>query len=339
VTTSTTAPTTTTTSIAPAPQEVQGAAALGIAPGRLFSFAPARLAGLEALVRMVDYTALAILVGGLVFVAVLWPEGAGLGRTRRLLVGALVVSFVATAYTLGLKGASLRGLAALDAFRPSVATGVLGTHVARALLARLGFLLLAVPVVSVLVLWPSQALRSIWWRGAGAVAAAGTLFTHCLTGHASTQGPATAAVDFVHLTGAALWLGGLVVLAVVLLPRRRADEVRAVVPRFSKLALGSVSTMVVAGSTMLVLLSPRWGGLLTSGYGRALFFKLGFVSLLLAAAWRARTFTQRHFVRSSGTGTGVVSLQPLLFAVGIELALAVAVLSFTAVLVGRPPPT
>jgi hypothetical protein len=56
------------------------------------------------------------------------------------------------------------------------------------------------------------------------------------------------------------------------------------------------------------------------------------VALLLVAAQQARTFTERRPVRDS------THLRPLLTAVGAELALAVVILSSTAVLVGRVPP-
>ncbi|HLF40403.1 MAG TPA: CopD family protein, partial [Acidimicrobiia bacterium] len=83
-------------------------------------------------------------------------------------------------------------------------------------------------------------------------------------------------------------------LAGVVLPRRRADELSALVPRFSRLAFASVATAVVAGTALLVLLSPRWGALPGSGYGRILALKLGLVGVILASASRAREFVNRQ---------------------------------------------
>jgi putative copper export protein len=137
----------------------------------------------------------------------------------------------------------------------------------------------------------------------------------------------------VHLVGVAIWLGGLVFLAAVVLPRRRSDEVRVLLPRFSRVAFGAVSAMVVAGAVMVTRVVPKLTDLPHTGYGRMLLLKLAFVALLLVAAQQARTFTERKLVRDS------TRLRPLLTAVGVELTLAVVILTSTAVLVGRVPPS
>ncbi|HEY0397730.1 MAG TPA: CopD family protein, partial [Acidimicrobiia bacterium] len=104
-------------------------------------------------------------------------------------------------------------------------------------------------------------------------------------------------------------------------------------PRFSSLAFTAVAAMVVAGAVMVTRVVPKLSALPQTGYGRMLLLKLAFVALLLVAAQQARTFTERRLVKDS------TRLRPLLTAVGVELTLAIVILSSTAVLVGRVPPS
>jgi copper transport protein len=287
----------------------------------------------QAVVRLLDYTSLAILIGGGFFLARVWTAGTGERRAHRLLWWALLGSAVATLLTFGLTAAGLRGVSALEALDPSVMGAVLGTRFSRVILARAAFLGLAFLALTMLTLGREQAVRSRWWRMLAGMAGGGVLLTHALLGHASSEGFAARLAVFVHLVGVAAWLGGLVFLGVVVLPRRRADELRALLPRFSTLAFTAVSAMVVAGAVMVLRVAPKVTELPQTGYGRMLLLKLLFVGLLLAAAQRARTFTERRLVKDA------TRLRPLVAAVGVELVLAVVILSSTSVLAGRVPPS
>jgi copper transport protein len=287
----------------------------------------------EAVVRFVDYASLAVLVGGGFFLALVWTEGIGERRARHLLWWALLGSALSTLRSFGLTAAGLRGVGALDALRPSIMAAVLGTRFARVLTARALFLALGSVTLAMLTLGGDRAVRSRWWQVLAGVAAGGVLLTHALLGHASSEGLVGRLAVLVHLVGVSIWLGGLVFLAAVVLPRRRPEEVRVLLPRFSGLAFTAVAAMVVAGAVMVTRVVPKLSALPQTGYGRVLLVKLGFVALLLVAAQQARTFTERRLVQDS------TRLRPLLTAVGVELGLAVAILTSTAVLVGRVPPS
>jgi putative copper export protein/methionine-rich copper-binding protein CopC len=287
----------------------------------------------QAAVRFLDYTCLAVLIGGGFFLALVWRDGTRERRAQQLLWWALLGSAAATVLTFGLTAAGLRGVGALDALNPSVMGAVLGTRFSRIIAARVVFLALGFVALALLTLGQDRAVRSRWWLALAGVAGGGVLVTHALLGHASSEGLLARVAVLVHLVGVAVWLGGLVFLAVVVLPRRRSDEVRVLLPRFSSLAFTAVSAMVVAGAVMVTRVVPRLSALPQTGYGRMLLLKLAFVALLLVAAQQARTFTERKLVKDS------TRLRPLLTAVGVELTLAVVILSSTAVLVGRVPPS
>ena len=287
----------------------------------------------QALVRFLDYASLAVLIGGGFFLARVWSEGTGERRAQRLLWWALLGSAVATLLTFGLTAAGLRGASALEALDPSVMGAVLGTRFSRVITARALFLGLGFVALTALTVGREQAVRSRWWQALAGVAGGGVLLTHALLGHASSEGFAARLAVFVHLVGVAVWLGGLVFLAAVVLPRRRSEELRTLLPRFSSLAFTAVSAMVVAGAVMVLRVAPKVTELPQTGYGRMLLLKLAFVGLLLAAAQRARSFTERRLVKDA------TRLRPLLTAVGVELVLAVVILSSTSVLAGRVPPS
>src|SRR5262249_24055033 len=112
-----------------------------------------------------------------------------------------------------------------------------------------------------------------------------------LSGHAfgaRELGPAAVGVDSLHLVAAAVWLGGLVHFAVLLTgalaaaARERAEVLRTLVPRGSKVALVSVAMLVVTGAF------SAWeqvGGLDTltvTAYGQSLLLKLALVAVLVA---------------------------------------------------------
>ena len=331
------------------------------------SFAP--LSRAQDAARLAASASLAVFVGSLSFVALLWWAGALVPRLRLIVWASLVVALLANAGALGLKGAAVQGRSTLAALSPSSLAALNGTHVGKVLVARMGLLVLAVPVVAFMTMAPERALGSDLWHFAAAASSLGAVATHGWLSHAWSEGILVAAVHVVHLAAISVWLGGLVILAAVVLPRRQVEELGDLVPRFSRLAFRSVVTAVVAGSVLLVLISPRWGALPTSEYGRFLIVKLLLVVGLIAAASRARGFVRRRFPTAGaasfgppdqeveprlGVSTGAPvatvlathpgppaaapALRPFVNAVAGELCIAASILTATAFLVGRAPP-
>jgi putative copper export protein/methionine-rich copper-binding protein CopC len=311
--------------------------AVDVTAGPALPFRPGQTAGIETAVRLAGYVSLAVLIGGAVLLVGLWPQGATLVRARRLLWLGLAGALGSTVLTLGLKGAGVKGLTAVSAFRPDVVSTVFGTHFGNVLLTRAALLLAAVPMLAMLARRPERAVRSSAWQVTASVVGAGMVTTHCLTGHAYAAGTGATLAALAHLTGATIWLGGLIMLAVVLLPRSQWDEGRIVIPGFSAMAEKAVALMAVAGMALFILLQPGWDELAASGWGQLFFTKLVLVAFILALGSKARSFTRRHLVRMAADGTA--SLRPLAATVAAELALAMGVLTATALLVSRNSPS
>lgn len=140
------------------------------------------------------------------------------------------------------------------------------------------------------------------------------LLSSALIGHALSTDPAWLSVglDWLHLAAMAVWLGGLIGLALVL-PRllgplptsggsvragavdgAGAEDPRAalvalrwrvlagVLPRFSQLAIGSMAVLAITGTYSALRNVGTFEQLVTTDYGRALLIKLGLLSLVLA---------------------------------------------------------
>jgi copper transport protein len=148
-----------------------------------------------------------------------------------------------------------------------------------------------------------------------------------ISGHSSVSDTEEIA-DWLHLSAATLWVGGLVQLGLVVWPT--APELRATAfRRFSRVATVCVAVLIAAGTYLSIERLPALHDLWRSGYGHVLLVKLGLVALALAwgAAHQfvAMPRLERHGARLARSLLG-------------ESAVAMAVLLAAAVLVDSKPP-
>src|SRR5205823_4856798 len=137
--------------------------------------------------------------------------------------------------------------------------------------------------------------------------------------------------DWVHLSAACLWLGGLVQLALVVWPL--APELRrSAFLRYARLAPVLISLLVAAGIYLSILRLPQFSDLWSEGYGRVLLVKLALVSVALAWGGLHHTFA-RPLVERGHPIVGKLSRSLL-----GEASVGMAVLLAAAVLVDSKPP-
>jgi copper transport protein len=165
------------------------------------------------------------------------------------------------------------------------------------------------------------ALLPLTWVSAG----------RSVTGHYAAAKTVLASLHIVAMT---VWLGGLVVLVVILLPQDDPTALHGALPRFSPVAATSVA--VLAGSGLLHAVAEADGitRLLHSGYGALLLAKLAAFSIMLLLGNEGRRYTGHRFE------TLIVAhrsrLQILCLAVGAEIAIGTIVLSLSAALTLAP---
>lgn len=161
-------------------------------------------------------------------------------------------------------------------------------------------------------------------------------------GHASQAplAPLQIATDAAHLTGAAIWVGGLPCLALVLMHTPRAvpeggrKVASAALGNFSRVALWSVVLISVTGLVRLLGEVAAPAQLVTTAYGRSIVLKASLLLPILLLAVR-----NRRVVAAMGGGwtPSAARLRAVARSVQMELTIASAIIVVAAVLVAQVP--
>lgn len=168
--------------------------------------------------------------------------------------------------------------------------------------------------------WPALGLSAVLVTGLS------------LSGHQGTEPNATVAselADWVHLMAAAVWVGGVATLALFVWPLAPDLRQRAFLG-FSRLAVGLVAAMVLAGIYLALVRLPELSDLWQTGYGQLLLLKIAIVALALA--WGG---FHHSFVRPRLEAGGHPRVRASLIG---EAAVAAAVLLAAAMLTNASPP-
>jgi copper transport protein len=156
-----------------------------------------------------------------------------------------------------------------------------------------------------------------------------------LSGHDAVDAgssKATELADWVHISAASLWLGGLLALAIAVWPVAPALRREAFL-RFSRVAVVLVAVVLAAGTYLTLVRVPHLRDLWTQRYGVVLLVKISLVAL--AVGWGA----VHHFlVRPRLAGAGAGTLSRIGRSLAGESMVGVAVLLAAAVLVDSKPP-
>jgi copper transport protein len=254
-------------------------------------------------------------------------------RARRLALGGVGIALVGSVVLLlsqALNAASKIGLSVIWSVLSDTRFGTLW-------LVRLPLLGALAALFSWRLLWSTHAPRRSFI--APFVVGLATALPFSLNSHAAAQtvGRQLAiAVDWLHLLGASIWVGGLLVMVASLVLLRGLPSMQrrvvyaAVIPRFSTLAIGSVIVLVVTGFYASWLEVGNLAALADTGYGKTLIVKLVLIVPLLAlGAWNLLVLGPRMLLRQEA---------PKHFGrtVKTEALLAVSVLLVVGVLTGLP---
>ena len=259
-------------------------AVTGLAQNLLHNQTGVRAVGVTyGVVRGVYYAGTALLLGTLFFAGFLWDEARRLRRTAQVLWTGWILTFVATVLAVLLQGIYGAALSFSAIFRWSLISSVLGTSFGHMSLLRLALLLAAVPVLRLLLRDPDEQPLPSWWRPVTAVGAAGVALTFALSGHAHTGTLPSLGVpaDVIHILAMSVWLGGLALLVYAVFPHRGVDQLRVVVPRFSRTAVVCVVALVVTGTFQAWRQVGSLHALRTTDYGHTLLVKLVLVLVLV----------------------------------------------------------
>ncbi|HUR62958.1 MAG TPA: copper resistance protein CopC [Candidatus Thermoplasmatota archaeon] len=299
-----------------------------------------------ALSRALLYAGFSLAFGGAAFLA--WMRRAGTEGLAR--------SAVAWGAALHLAGTLVLVQTTMD--EAGIHWGQLGgSAIGRILLARL---LLGAAAWVLAMLAQARPTRTGPWAAVLLLLGAG--LGAARLGHGSSDGPATIALDLLHLAATATWVGSLVLLLATLRRAARdgADpaDLRAVGIRYGTLALACVVLLWATGSIVGLAILGRDavlhpGATLHSAYGAFLAAKVSLAALMVAlAALNRYVFleapTDKGFVgrlqrvarRASGGRAQPLSFETrgLRGAVAVEAFLGAAVLVLAGFLTSVSPP-
>ncbi len=171
----------------------------------------------------------------------------------------------------------------------------------------------------------------------GPIAAAAMLAGITVSSHAVGSGPTAIVLDWAHLLGTSLWVGGLLPLWLVLrgVPaEHRRVLARVLVPRFSQAAAIALGILGVTGLYSALVHVPSLSALTVTAYGRTLLVKLLLV-LPAVALGAYNRFVLRPGLEGERPGEG--ALHRLLRSMSVEGALGAAILLVVALLTITPP--
>jgi copper transport protein len=274
----------------------------------------------EDIVRWTYFVSLALLLGGLAFRLVVLG-GELPARVERRFYAVAAIGAVATIH-VGILAFILRAEDALQLPFGRLLYGDLspiasGTRFGIAFIAMtLGYAL----VTALLFLGWLTDRRVLLW--AALLIGLGFASGLSLSGHSAVDAGASwksQVADWLHLSSAMLWIGGLVQLGLVVWPAAPELRRRALLG-FSRLATVLIGVLLLAGLYLSILRLPQLRDLWQTGYGHVLLVKLGLVGLALT--WGAahkflavpRVSARSGRLRRSLVGESMVGMAVLLAA-------------------------
>ncbi len=280
------------------------------------------------LARWIGYLGLLLLVGAVVILTLLWPQRLSReGPIRVIWIGAGLVA-LGTMLELALQIPYVSG-GGLGDVRSSDVREVLSSQYGAAHLIRLGVLGASLVLLRPIVRGKGWGADRVLLAVLGTIAVA----TWSVSGHpsASPVPMVTVVADMIHVASMSVWLGGLVMLAVFLLPRANALELGAIVPVWSRWATYAVGALVLTGTAQALVEIGTPEALFTTTYGWMIVAKVGLAGLVLIVAAVSHRMVGAVAAREEGT------TRRLRTAVVIEAGVAVVILGLTSVLVQVTP--
>ncbi|HEX6601836.1 MAG TPA: copper resistance protein CopC [Solirubrobacterales bacterium] len=297
--------------------------------------------------RAVQYAALAVALGALAFLLLVW-RGSSRAFDRRLravLLWAALAGVASAAAGVVFHAAEAAGVSASSALDATILREELGT--------RFGTVWALTAVAWILIGFGAWAVRGAprTWQALALLVPLGfVVLEPALSGHPSTQSPVALlfSANVLHVLAVSVWLGGLAALLFILpsatrelQPPERSHLLAASLVRFSPIALLCVGVILLTGIGQAYAYVRDLDNLLDTAYGRAVLVK--FVLLVglivpLAAYNRRRSVPRLERIAAGGESPGRAGLL-LRRALRGEVTLLVVVLGVTAALAGYAPAT
>lgn len=141
------------------------------------------------------------------------------------------------------------------------------------------------------------------------------LVTSSLIAHGAATGQIAAILlDFFHNAAASIWIGGLVLMGFVAMPRilmlkderAKSAAVSILIPRFSTIVVTILGIALITGPLLLYLIESNLSLTLASTYGKVLLIKLGLAGVMVAMGAYSQFVIQKKAAVAMTNGTSTV---------------------------------
>jgi copper transport protein len=280
--------------------------------------------------RLISSLGIAVLFGSLVLIAVAWPEGVEYLLAVRFIRATWVVAFVGTylyvaaaasAVTDSSLGSGLNPLSWIDLF----SAGIPGI----AAVARIVF----VAASAWVAFRPDRVIDPVTQLAALLIPAVATA-TIGLSRTDMDLAVIGVPLSIVHALSMAVWLGGVVLLARVVLAGPGEEDLVHAVRGFGRLSTIAIVLAVGTGVVQMILIDG--GSLFTSSHGRVVLLKTFAVAFMVFVGMSARQYVTSRLARADELT--IPTADRLRRAFGAEAAAGVIVLALSAWLVSLAPP-
>jgi copper transport protein len=279
--------------------------------------------------RLLSVFGLAVLLGSLVLIAAAWPEGVEYLVTIRFIRGVWLVALVGTLLYVAAATAAVTGSGLGSGFNPTNWVDLLSAGVPG--IAAVARLVLAVACAWVAfrpdrVIDPVTQMAAL---GIPALAVATIGFSRTNMDLAVVGVP----MSIVHALAMSVWIGGLVLLARVVLAGPGEEDLVHAVRGFGRLSNLAIGTTIATGIVQMILLDG--GDLFGTSHGRVLLLKTVAVAVMIFVAVSARQFVNQRLARANEMT--VPMADRLRRAFGVEAAVGVIVLALSSWLLSLTP--
>jgi copper transport protein len=279
--------------------------------------------------RLISVFGVAVLLGSLVLIAAAWPEGVEYLVTIRFIRGIWIVALVGTLLYVAAATAAVTGSGLGSGFNPAnwidlMDAGIPGI----AAVARL----VLVAASAWVAFRPDRVIDPVTQMAALGVPALAVVtigFSRTNMDLAIIGVPNA----IVHALAMSVWLGGLVLLARVVLAGPGEEDLVHAVRGFGRLSNLAIGVTIATGIVQMIILDG--GDLFGTSHGRVVVLKTVAVAAMIFIAVSARQFVNQRLARADEMT--VPMADRLRRAFGVEAAVGVIVLAMSAWLLSLTP--
>jgi copper transport protein len=279
--------------------------------------------------RLFSVLGIAVLFGSLIVIAAAWPEGVEYLLAVRFIRGTWIVAMIGTLLYVVAAAAAVTGQSLGGGFSPGAWMDLLDAGLPG--IAALARLLLVAASAWVAfrpdrVIDPATQMAAL---GIPALAVATIGFSRTDSNFAVLY----VGTAIVHALAMAVWIGGVFLLARVVLAGPGEEDLVHAVRGFGRLSTLAISAVVVTGIVQMVILDG--GDLFGSSHGRLVVLKSVVVAVMVFVAMSANQFVSQRLARANEMS--VPMADRLRRAFGIEAVAGFVVLGMSAWLLSLTP--